>query len=96
MSNPWLIIGKVAYLYTDSFLIISGLLTAYTLSRSSPIKSVVARYIRYEYSKVILRRKSYIFFKLNVVLIIITPQFGYNRSNVLLIVFDLVRRRDRQ
>lgn len=46
MSKPWLIIGRVAYLYTDSFLIISGLLAAYTLSRLSPVKSVISRYIR--------------------------------------------------
>lgn len=46
MSKPWLIIGRVAYLYTDSFLVISGLLAAYTLSKFSPVKSVIARYIR--------------------------------------------------
>jgi len=46
MSKPWLIVGRVAYLYTDSFLVISGLLAAHTLSRFSPVKSVVARYIR--------------------------------------------------
>lgn len=47
MSKPWLIAGRVAYLYTDSFLVISGLLAAYTLSRFSPVKSVVSRYIRF-------------------------------------------------
>ncbi|XP_026808950.1 nose resistant to fluoxetine protein 6-like [Rhopalosiphum maidis] len=46
MSKPWLITGRVAYLYTDSFLVISGLLAAYTLSKFSPVKSVISRYIR--------------------------------------------------
>ncbi|VVC32263.1 Nose resistant-to-fluoxetine protein, N-terminal,Acyltransferase 3 [Cinara cedri] len=46
MSKPWLVTGRVAYLYTDSFLVISGFLAAYTLSRFSPIKSIISRYIR--------------------------------------------------
>lgn len=46
MSKPWLITGRVAYLYTDSFLVISGLLAAYTLSKFSPVKSIISRYIR--------------------------------------------------
>lgn len=54
MSKPWLIIGRVAYLYTDSFLVISGLLAAHTLSRFSPVKSVVSRYIRLVYCILLL------------------------------------------
>ncbi|XP_050546637.1 nose resistant to fluoxetine protein 6-like [Daktulosphaira vitifoliae] len=46
MSKPWYVIGRVAALYTDSFLIISGLLAAYTLSRSSPFKNIISRYVR--------------------------------------------------
>lgn len=46
MSKSWSITGRVAYLYTDSFLVISGFLAAYTLSRFSPIKSIISRYIR--------------------------------------------------
>lgn len=49
MSKPWLITGRVAYLYTDSFLVISGLLAAYTLSKFSPVKSIISRYIRLVY-----------------------------------------------
>jgi len=53
MSKPWLITGRVAYLYTDSFLVISGLLAAYTLSKFSPVKSIISRYIRLVYMLVL-------------------------------------------
>lgn len=54
LGRPWTVIGRAASLYTDPFLLVSGMLTAYSLfgrlKKGQPVRlknEYISRLIRY-------------------------------------------------
>lgn len=54
LGRPWTVIGRAAALYTDPFIMLSGMLTAYSLFRRlqkgqkiNLFKEYLGRYLRY-------------------------------------------------